>query len=189
MKDYLKWGALVAALVGTASAEYSLAVACGFDTWFAWCVPAALDLYVVRALQVKRDVLAVVLAMIVVNVLSHLVSSSLLEVSVPVVVIVSSIAPLVLWRVHDLGDGLEVPGDVSPAVSPELETELEAPGEELETAGDEAGEGELTLVDQLLMLGEPLPGRSRVMEMYGVTAHQARVALQEVRQRLEKVSS
>lgn len=103
--DYLKWGALVAALVATASAEYSLAVAVGFNPWVAAAVPGALDLYTVRALRTGREVLAAVAAMIGVNAASHLVTAGLLPVNVPLVVAVSAIAPLVLWRVHSLGTG------------------------------------------------------------------------------------
>lgn len=102
--DLLKWGALAAALVVTMSGEYELAVAVGFNRWVAAGVPAALDIYAVRALRTHRDVLAVVVAMIAVNSLSHLVAARLLPVSVPLVVAVSAIAPMVLWRVHSLGE-------------------------------------------------------------------------------------
>jgi hypothetical protein len=101
--DYLKWGALAAALVATASAEYELARAVGFNQWVAAAVPAALDLYTVRALRSGREVLAAVAAMIGVNAASHLVTAGLVVVNVPLVVAVSAIAPLVLWRVHSLG--------------------------------------------------------------------------------------
>jgi hypothetical protein len=103
--DWLKWGALVAALVATASAEYELARAVGFNKWVAAAVPAALDLYTVRALRARREVLAAVAAMIGVNAASHLVTTGLLPVNVWLVVAVAAIAPLVLWRVHSLGSG------------------------------------------------------------------------------------
>lgn len=102
--DYLKWGALLFALVATASAEYELARAVGFNQWVAAAVPGALDIYTVRALRAGRDVLAAVGAMIGVNAASHLVTAGLLPVNVPLVVAVSAIAPLVLWRVHRLTD-------------------------------------------------------------------------------------
>lgn len=103
--DVLKWGALVAALVATASAEYELARAVGFNQWVAAAVPAALDLYTVRALRAHKEVLAAVAAMIGVNAASHLVTTGLLPVNVWLVVAVAAIAPLVLWRVHSLGTG------------------------------------------------------------------------------------
>lgn len=101
-RDYLKWGALAAALVATASAEYELARAVGFNDWVAAAVPAALDLYTVRALRAHREVLAAVAAMIGVNAASHLVTTGLVPVNVWLVVAVAAIAPLVLWRVHSL---------------------------------------------------------------------------------------
>lgn len=101
-RDPLMWAALAAALVVTASAEYELARACGFGQLVAGAVPAALDIYAVRALRAKKDVAATVIAMIVVNALSHLVGAGLIPVNVPLVVAVSAIAPLVLWRVHAL---------------------------------------------------------------------------------------
>ncbi|MGW8682145.1 hypothetical protein ACWGNN_13940 [Streptomyces sp. NPDC055817] len=98
--DYLKWGALLFALVATASAEYELARAVGYNQWVAAAVPGALDVWTVRAMRQHRDVLAAVVAMILVNAASHLVTAALLPVSVPLVVGVSAIAPLVLYRLH-----------------------------------------------------------------------------------------
>lgn len=112
-RDYLKWGALLFALVATASAEYELARAVGFNQWVAAAVPGALDIYTVRALRAGRDVLTAVGAMIGVNAASHLVTAGLLPVNVPLVVAVSAIAPLVLWRVHRLADEAEVTAPVT----------------------------------------------------------------------------
>jgi hypothetical protein len=50
----------------------------------------------------KRDVPAVVGALILTNALAHLVSAEMIPVSVPLVIAVSAIAPLVLWRVKAL---------------------------------------------------------------------------------------
>lgn len=121
--DYLKWGALLFALVATASAEYDLARAVGFNQWVAAAVPGALDIYTVRALRAHRDVLAAVAALIAVNAASHLVAVGLLPVDWPLVVAVAAIAPLVLWRVHRLAD---VP-DEQPVEAPvEYAAETEA---------------------------------------------------------------
>ncbi|MDW8807433.1 hypothetical protein P1P68_22255 [Streptomyces scabiei] len=103
-RDPLLWAALVAVLVVLASAEYRLAVACGFGQYVAAGVPAALDVYALAALRARRDVLAVVAVLIGVNAASHLVEVGLLPVDVPLVVAVSAVAPLVLWRVHRLGE-------------------------------------------------------------------------------------
>ncbi|MFE2300824.1 hypothetical protein ACFXAW_21875 [Streptomyces sp. NPDC059445] len=104
-RDPLLWAALAAVLTVLASAEYKLAVACGFGTYVAAGVPAALDVYALAALRARRDVLAVVATLIAVNAASHLVEVGLLPVSVALVVAVSAVAPLVLWRVHRLSEG------------------------------------------------------------------------------------
>ncbi|MFJ2007389.1 hypothetical protein [Streptomyces chartreusis] len=106
-RDPLLWAALIAVLVVLASAEYRLAVACGFGQYVAAGVPAALDVYAIAALRARRDVLAVVAVLIGVNAASHLVEVGLLPVDVPLVVAVSAVAPLVLWRVHRLGEAPE----------------------------------------------------------------------------------
>jgi hypothetical protein len=123
-KDPLLWAALLAALAVTASAEYELARSAGFGVYVAGGVPAALDVYAVRALRARRDVAAVVVAMVAVQAAAHLVAAGLLAVSVPLVVAVSSIAPLVLWRVHTLADDAHTPPapvvevDTHPVVEP-----------------------------------------------------------------------
>ncbi|MFF9117274.1 hypothetical protein ACF09Y_16985 [Streptomyces massasporeus] len=117
-RDYLKWAALAFALVATASAEYELARAVGYNQWVAAAVPGALDVWTVRAMRQHRDVLAAVLAMIVVNALSHLVTAGLLEVSVPLVVGVSAIAPLVLYRLHAITGTDEPKADTEPVQAP-----------------------------------------------------------------------
>lgn len=100
--DVLKWAALGFALVATASAEYELARAVGYNQWVAAAVPGALDVWTVRAMRQHRDVLLAVAAMVAVNALSHLVTAGLMPVNVPLVVGVSAIAPLVLYRVHHI---------------------------------------------------------------------------------------
>jgi len=101
-KDWLKWVAAGFALVATASAEYELARAIGMNEWVAIAVPGALDAYVIRALRAHREVLTAVIAMVLVNAASHLVSARLLPVDWWLITAVSAIAPLVLWRVHAL---------------------------------------------------------------------------------------
>ncbi|MEU5198872.1 hypothetical protein AB0G86_33330 [Streptomyces scabiei] len=108
-RDVLGSAALVAALVATASAEYELARAVGYGAWVAACIPAALDVWCIRAFKVRRDVPAAVVALVLVNAAAHLVSAGLIPVSVPLVVAVSAIAPLVLYRVHTLHKPLSAP--------------------------------------------------------------------------------
>src|SRR5688572_1194780 len=100
--DWILWGALGCTLIGTAHAEYTLATATGVHWFVAASVPGALDLYVIRALQVHRDVLAAVVAMVVMNVASHLVTAGVLPVHWGLISAVGALAPLVLWRIHYL---------------------------------------------------------------------------------------
>lgn len=123
MRTALGWAALIAALVGTASAEYKLALACGFGAALAACVPAALDIYALAAFHSRKDVPYVVMALISVNAASHLVSSELLDVSVPLVVAVSAIAPLVLWRVHVLQASAPAAAPEMQGAAPEMQTD------------------------------------------------------------------
>ncbi|MFE2353075.1 hypothetical protein [Streptomyces parvulus] len=116
-RDPLLWIATAAVLTVLASAEYELARACGFGKYVAAGVPAALDVYALAALRARRDVVAVMLSLIAVNAASHLVASGLLPVSVPLVVAVSAVAPLVLWRVHRLSEGsapVRIPAEAEP---------------------------------------------------------------------------
>ena len=100
--DYLSWAALAAALVVTANAEYTLARECGYNQWVAGAVPGALDVYTVRALRSHRDVAASVIALVAVNAASHLLRAGMIPMHPALVIAVSAIAPLVLWRVHAL---------------------------------------------------------------------------------------
>lgn len=100
--DWLGWAACAFALAVTFAAEYELARAVGINETVALAVPGALDVYVLRALQVRRDVLGAVIAMVLVNAASHLVTAGVLVADWPLIVAVSAVAPLVLWRAHVL---------------------------------------------------------------------------------------
>lgn len=101
-RDTLLLVAGACALVVMFDAEYTLAKAVGINDVVAVAVPGALDVYMVRALQMRRDVLACVIVTITVNAVSHLVTAGQLPVHWSVIVGVSAIAPLVLWRVDFL---------------------------------------------------------------------------------------
>jgi hypothetical protein len=101
-QDWLLWGAVGFALVGTAHAEYTLAVATGVNQWVALAVPGALDLYVVRAIRSGRDVFLAVLAMVAANVAAHLVVAGVLAVDWRLISAVGALPPLILWRVYAL---------------------------------------------------------------------------------------
>lgn len=105
VKDWILWGALGCVLVSTAHAEYTLATATGVHWFVAGAVPGALDLYVIRALQVRRDVFLSVLAMVGANVASHLVTAGELNVGWQLISAVGALPPLILWRVHSLWYG------------------------------------------------------------------------------------
>lgn len=101
-KDWILWGALACALVGTAHAEYTLGMATGGHWLVAGSVVGALDLYVVRALQVRKDVLVAVLVMVAANVASRLVHAGVLPVGWPLYSAVGALAPFLLWRIQYL---------------------------------------------------------------------------------------
>lgn len=100
--DLILWGALGCALVGTAHAEYTLALSVGANQFVAGAVPGALDLYVIRALQQGRDVFVAVLVMVAANVASYLVHSGDVPVDWRLRSAVGALAPLILWRVYSL---------------------------------------------------------------------------------------
>lgn len=99
-------GTLLCALVSTAHAEYTLATATHVNEWVALAVPGALDLYVIQALRVRRDVAAAVFVMVVANITSHLLVAGLIPDNVwwtvGITGAVGAIAPGIVWRVHSL---------------------------------------------------------------------------------------
>ncbi|MDI2127958.1 hypothetical protein [Yinghuangia seranimata] len=98
----LAWLALLAAVVLTAAGEYALYAGCGFGRWVSAAGPVCLDAYAVAAIRARREVLPAVLVMIGANATAHLLPPG--GPPVGVVVAVSSLAPLVLWRTHVLLD-------------------------------------------------------------------------------------
>jgi hypothetical protein len=104
-RDVLGWLAMLACVVIAAHGEWSLAVAAGYQSYVAAALPVAVDAYAIRSMQAGREVLAPVLLMIATNAAAHLVHTGLLHVGPALVVAVSAIAPVVLWRVHALRRG------------------------------------------------------------------------------------
>ncbi|MGX9919457.1 hypothetical protein ACWIG4_06340 [Streptomyces sp. NPDC002248] len=101
-RDVLGWLAMLACVVIAAHGEWSLAVAAGYQPYVAAALPVAVDAYAIRSMQAGREVLAPVLLMVATNAAAHLVHAELLHVGPWLVVAVSAIAPVVLWRVHAL---------------------------------------------------------------------------------------
>ncbi|WP_435245876.1 hypothetical protein [Streptomyces sp. NRRL F-5630] len=105
-RDVLGWLAMLACVVIAAHGEWSLAVAAGYQPYVAAALPVAVDAYAIRSMQAGREVLAPVLLMVATNAAAHLVHTGLLHVGPALVVAVSAIAPVVLWRVHALRRGV-----------------------------------------------------------------------------------
>lgn len=100
--DALGWAAMLASIAVTAHGEWSLAVACGYANAVAAGLPIAIDAYAIRAMRAGREIFPPVLLMIATNAAAHLVHGGMLTVAPWLVVLVSGIAPVVLWRVHAL---------------------------------------------------------------------------------------
>ncbi|MFE6868529.1 hypothetical protein ACFVFS_18425 [Kitasatospora sp. NPDC057692] len=100
--DLLAWLAMSAAVVVSAHGEWALAVDSGFHPVVAAGLPLALDTYALRALRAGREVFPPVLGMIATNAAAHLLGAGVIAPDWRLIVAVSAIAPLVLWRVHVL---------------------------------------------------------------------------------------
>ena len=114
-RDLLGWLAMGASIAVTAQSEWALAVASGYHPVVAGALPVAIDAYVIRALRSGREVLPAVLAMVATNSAAHLLRGGMVTMSPWLVVAVSAIAPLVLWRVHALADEVSTPDFIAGA--------------------------------------------------------------------------
>jgi hypothetical protein len=101
-QDWILWAQLGCALVATAHAEYTLALATGLNWAVASAVPGALDLYVIRALQKHKDVLPAVFVMVAANVASILVTAGVLPLHWGLYSAVGALVPILVWRGHVL---------------------------------------------------------------------------------------
>jgi hypothetical protein len=116
-KGFNHWGpwiALWAAVGLTASGEYALARFVGFHDLVSALLPIGIDIYVIQAFRRHRDVAAALVLMVLTNALVHLAEAGLFGVeTVPapdgetafeptwwLIVLVSAIAPFIVWRVH-----------------------------------------------------------------------------------------
>lgn len=138
--DVLGWSAMLASIAVTAHGEWSLAVSCGYVASVAVGLPIAIDAYAIRAMRAGKEILPPVLLMVATNAAAHLLNGGMLRVTPWLVVLVSAIAPVVLWRVHALrrgetactvgppaeyAAGVSVPVDTPPA--PEVYPVIAAP--------------------------------------------------------------
>jgi hypothetical protein len=116
---------MLACIAITAHGEWSLAVSSGYHPVVAGALPVAIDSYAIRAMKTGREVFWPVLLMVATNAAAHLVDGGALRVSPWLVVAVSAIAPLVMWRVH----GLQAADHVSGAAKPLAEVPAGPPSE------------------------------------------------------------
>ncbi|MFF0131346.1 transfer protein spdA [Streptomyces mirabilis] len=98
MDAFLKWSALLAAMYLSYSAEYGLALQCGFTSVTAPAFPVALDLFMIWSIRQGRAVAASVLAVVAFNVAAHVPLSGRWLMAVTVAAAVAP--PLVVWAMH-----------------------------------------------------------------------------------------
>lgn len=110
---------VMAALVLTAQAEWTLAQAVGWTIHVAWAWPLSLDAYVLAALRAGRD-RGWALGLMSVSVCGSHALPVLWTTAVPWWVAggLSVVPPLVAWRVHELMRGAHVDHDVAPPGPP-----------------------------------------------------------------------
>ncbi|MFJ7095461.1 transfer protein spdA [Streptomyces mirabilis] len=94
----LKWSALLAAMYLSYSAEYRLALECGFSAYTAPAFPLALDLFMIWSIRERRAVAASVLAVVAFNVSAHVPLSGRWLMAVTVAAAIAP--PLVVWAMH-----------------------------------------------------------------------------------------
>lgn len=137
-----KWLAhvsLAAGVVFTATAEYSLARRLGAMEPVAVMLPVAIDAYAIAALKRFRafDIALSLLLMCAAQVSAHLLDSHVMPVNGWLVVVVSLLVPVAIWRTHALARGegetpAEAPLEVSSERYEAVEVErIPEPGHEI----------------------------------------------------------
>ncbi|MFE0383922.1 hypothetical protein ACFW1F_07530 [Streptomyces bungoensis] len=99
---WLQRGSLAAGIAFTATAEYDLARSLGAHLVIAAMLPLAIDAYVVAALRWFRafDITLSLTLMGAAQVAAHLLDAHVMKVNIPMVVVVSLLVPVALWRTH-----------------------------------------------------------------------------------------
>lgn len=105
-----------AGLAYTAIAEYELARRLGAREPIAVMLPLSLDCYVIAALKWFRalDVALSLVLMCAAQVAAHALEAGVVKVSLKLVVVVSVLVPVALWRTHALARGESDHGDGAP---------------------------------------------------------------------------
>lgn len=139
MRTWLTRLSLGAGVAFTASAEYQLARTLGADQAIAAMLPVAVDAYVIAALRWFRafDIALSLSLMGATQISAHLLDARVMRVNIPMVVVISLLVPVAIWRTHALArrtapeaasgepnvSPADAPGVVLDHTSPEIETE------------------------------------------------------------------
>lgn len=101
---WLRRVSLAAGVAFTAHAEYDLARTLGADPWIAAMLPVAVDAYVIAALRWFRafDIFLSLSLMGAAQIAAHLLDARVMTVNIPMVVVVSLLVPVSIWRTHAL---------------------------------------------------------------------------------------
>lgn len=120
MRTWLTRLSLAAGIAFTAHAEYDLARTLGADPFIAAMLPVSIDAYVVAALRWFRalDVTLSLALMSAAQIAAHALDAGVITVSFNLVVVVSLLVPVALWRTHALarGDHAQPVGVTTPSV-------------------------------------------------------------------------
>lgn len=120
MRKWLTRLSLAAGIAFTAHAEYDLARTLGADPAIAAMLPVAIDAYVVAALRWFRgfDITLSLALMGAAQIAAHMLDAKVMTVNIPMVIVVSLLVPVAIWRTHALARGEhgspEVPAEPEP---------------------------------------------------------------------------
>jgi len=113
---WLRRFSLAAGIAFTATSEYDLAHALGSHPFIAVMLPVAIDAYVVAALRWFRacDITLSLALMGAAQVAAHLLDAHVMTVNIPMVVVVSLLVPVAIWRTHALARSEHSTGTEAP---------------------------------------------------------------------------
>lgn len=131
MRTWLTRLSLAAGVAFTAHAEYDLARTLGADPAIAAMLPVAIDAYVVAALRWFRgfDITLSLSLMGAAQVAAHLLDAKVMTVNIPMVIVVSLLVPVAIWRTHALARSEHA----APAASAPVPVEVQRVPERPET--------------------------------------------------------
>ncbi|MFH8369175.1 hypothetical protein [Streptomyces sp. NPDC018031] len=128
-REWLTRISLAAGIAFTATAEYELARTLGAEKPIAVMLPLAIDAYVVAALRWFRplDIALSLTLMGAAQVAAHLLDAEVVQVDIPMVVVVSLLVPVAIWRTHALARDATHPARPGPDPAPAAEPAQHAP--------------------------------------------------------------